>query len=271
MPELPEVETIRQELSPHVVGRKITGLNLEWEGIIRQPEAEEFRERLLGQRIEGLSRWGKYLIFGLDSDDFLVIHLRMSGSLLISHDSAEAPKYTRATIHLDGDKSVFFRDPRKFGRMWLIRDIRDVTRKLGPEPLTSEFTREVLGQRLAKRKAPIKAVLLDQSVIAGIGNMYADETLFAAGIHPERSTVSLTAKEIKRLHGAIREILAAAIKSKGASVENYFRPGGETGTAHFYFKVAHRLGGDFCPVCGTLIERITIRNRGTYFCPRCQK
>ncbi len=271
MPELPEVETIRQELSPHVVGRKITGIDLGWEGIVRHPDAEKFRKRLVGRRIEHLSRRGKYLVFGLDSDDFLVIHLKMSGSLLISHDSAEAPKYTRATILLDGDTSIFFRDPRKFGRMWLIQDTRDVTGKLGPEPLTSEFTWEVLRERLAKRKAPIKPVLLDQSVIAGIGNMYADEALFAAGIHPERSTVSLTSGEIKRLHRAIRETLIAATRSKGASVENYFRPSGEIGTAHFHFKVAHRLGGNYCPVCGTPIERTKVRNRGTYFCPRCQK
>jgi len=269
MPELPEVETIKNELTPHIVGHKLTGITLFWEGIVRQPPVADFCSRLIGQQITGLARRGKYLIVSLTGDDLLILHMKMSGSLLVSRDSSEPPKHTRAIIHLDEGISVFFRDPRKFGAMWLVKDRKAVTDKLGPEPLEADFTPQVLAQRLRNRTAQIKALLFDQSFIAGIGNMYADEALFAAGIHPTRPGGSLSQDEIKRLHGAIKQILWSAIGNKGASVANYFRPGGEEGTAQFEFKVAHGRG-KYCPNCGTPIQRILVRNRGTYFCPRCQ-
>jgi formamidopyrimidine-DNA glycosylase len=153
--------------------------------------------------------------------------------------------------------------------MWLAGDEQTVADKLGPEPLEDSFTSEVLAQRLRNRTAPIKPVLLDQSVIAGIGNMYADEALFEAKIHPLRPTGSLSKDEINRLYRAIRRVLSSAISHKGASVRSYFRPDGNPGTAHFEFRVAHGTGKD-CPICGTPIKRIVVRNRGTYFCPRCQ-
>jgi formamidopyrimidine-DNA glycosylase len=193
----------------------------------------------------------------------------MTGSLLIDQDSSQPPKYTRAIINLDKDTSIFFRDPRKFGRMWLVENTDTIVGKLGPEPLEPGFTPQVLAQRLVKRKAPIKAILLDQHFIAGIGNMYADEALFAAGIHPLRSGNSLSPEEIERLHQAIQQVLWSAIGNKGASTDTYFRPSGERGTAHFQFKVAHRRG-ETCPVCDTPIQRLPIRNRGSYFCPNCQ-
>ncbi len=270
MPELPEVETIKNELLPHIVGRQVTGVTLFWEGIVRQPTVEEFYSRLIGQGLTGLARRGKYLIFSLTSSEVLIIHLRMTGSLLVGQDSVEPPKYTRAIIHLDKDINIFFRDPRKFGVMWLVKDIDSVIGKLGPEPLEAGFTPQVLAQRLTNRTAPIKALLSDQTFIAGIGNMYADEALFAARVHPLRLGGSLSPEEIEHLHRAIQRVLCSAIGNKGASVENYFRPDGTLGTAHFQFQVAHRLSGKFCPVCGTPIERIPIRNRGSYFCPKCQ-
>ncbi len=268
MPELPEVETIKNELMPHIIGRKLTGVTLFWDGIVRQPSVTDFRSRLIGQKITGLARHGKYLIVGLTSDDLLIIHLKMSGSLLISRDSSEPPKYTRAIIHLDKGTNIFFRDPRKFGAMWLVGDKDTIVGKLGPEPLEADFTPQVLAQRLKNRTAPIKALLFDQSFVAGIGNMYADEALFAAGIHPLRPGGSLSQDEIERLHSAIKQVLWSAIGNKGASVVNYYRPSGELGTAHFEFKVAHGRGKD-CPNCSTPIQRITVRNRGTYFCPKC--
>jgi formamidopyrimidine-DNA glycosylase len=269
MPELPEVETVKNELMPHVIGQCITGVTLFWEGIVRQPSVEEFRSRLIGQRIVGLSRRGKYLIFSLTSDEVLVMHLKMTGSLLLKPVSAQTERFIRAIVHLD-DASLYFRDPRKFGRIWLVADAADVTGRLGPDPLEADFTPEILAQRLSDRSAPIKAVLCDQSFIAGIGNMYADEALFAAKIHPLRAGKSLTKDEVERLYGAMQRVLRAAIGEKGASVDTYFRPSGEIGTAHFHFRVAHRLGGKLCSVCGTPIERIPIRNRGSYFCPKCQ-
>ena len=270
MPELPEVETIRSELLPYGVGRQISAVTLFWDGIVRQPSVAEFRSRLVGQRITGLSRRAKYLIFNLSGGGVLIIHLRMTGSLLLKSSSSEPDKFIRAIIYLGGDTTIHFRDPRKFGRMWLAEDAASVLPELGPEPLVADFTPQILAQRLGKRSAPIKALLFDQSFIAGIGNMYADEALFAAKIHPLRSGKSLSREEVERLYRAMQQVLRAAINDKGASVENYFRPGGELGTAHFQFQVAHRLSGEFCPVCGTPIERIPVRNRGTYFCPRCQ-
>jgi formamidopyrimidine-DNA glycosylase len=266
VPELPEVETIKNELLPHLVGHRVTGVTLFWDGIVRQPSVEEFCCRLMGQGITGVARRGKYLIFSLTSGEKLIIHLRMTGSLLIK----PPPKYTRAIIHLDNGTNIFFRDPRKLGVMWLVENTNSIVGKLGPEPLEADFTPQVLAQRLNNRMAPVKALLCDQTLIAGIGNMYADEALFTARIHPLRSGKGLSQDEIERLHCAIQQVLRAAIGKKGASVDTYFRPDGTLGTAHFEFKVAHRLGGKFCPVCGTLIERIAVRNRGTYFCPQCQ-
>ena len=270
MPELPEVETIKNELLPHIVGHRITGVTLLWDGIVRQPSVEEFCSRLIGQRITGVARRGKYLILGLTSGEVLIIHLKMTGSLLVGQDSSEPPKYTRAIIHLDKDINIFFRDPRKLGVMWLVGDESIIVGKLGPEPLETGFTPQVLAQRLTNRTAPIKALLSDQTFIAGIGNMYADEALFAARVHPLRPGGSLSPEEAERLHRAIQRVLWSAIGNKGASTDTYFRPDGTLGTAHFQFQVAHRLGGEFCPKCGTPIERIVVRNRGTYFCPKCQ-
>ena len=269
MPELPEVETIKNELVPHVVGRRISGVTLLWDGMVTGPSAAEFCARLKGQRIGGLRRRGKYLIFSLSGGGLLIVHLKMSGSLLLGRDSSEPPQYTRAIIHLDNGLNIFFRDPRKFGRMRLAGDGDRVIGRLGPEPLEEGFGAGGLAERLSRRKAPIKAALIDQTVIAGIGNMYADEALFAAGIHPLRPACSLSKEELKRLHRAIKQVLLEAINDKGASVSSYFRPGGEKGSAQFQFRVAHRRGQD-CSVCGTPLERLVIRNRGSYFCPKCQ-
>ena len=266
MPELPEVETIRNELLPHVLGREITGVDLFWERIVRRPSVEEFRSRVIGQRITGLSRRGKYLFFHLSGGGVLVMHMKMTGSLLVDPSN---DKFTRAVIYLDNGVALHFRDPRKFGVMWLDSDDSAVAEKLGPEPLGDDFTPELLAKLLRNRTAPVKPVLLDQSIIAGIGNMYADEALFDAKIHPMRTAGSLTTDEIERLHGSIRRVLLKALNSKGASIRNYIRPDGSPGTAHDEFNVAHGVGKN-CPNCGTPIKRIVVRGRGTYFCPECQ-
>ena len=265
VPELPEVETIKNELLPYLIGHPITGVILFWQGIVRQPSAEEFCSHLIGQTITGVARRGKYLILGLTSGEALIIHLKMTGSLLVKPPE----RFTRAILHLDGGTELYFRDPRKLGRMWLVEDKNSIVGKLGPEPLEADFSPQILAQRLSNRTAPIKALLCDQSLVAGIGNMYADEALFAAKIHPLRSGKSLSPGEVKRLHRAIQQVLWSAINDKGASVDTYLRPGGELGSAQFQFKVAHR-GGQPCPACGTLLQRIPVRNRGSYFCPHCQ-
>jgi len=269
MPELPEVETIKNELAPHIIGHCVTGVTLLWDRMVRQPSPEEFCSRLTGQEIAGVGRRGKYLILDLVSGEALIIHLKMSGSLLLKPASAEPDRFTRAIIYLDKEAGIYFRDPRKLGAMWLVEDKNTIVGKLGPEPLEADFTPQLLAQLVNNHTAPIKALLCDQSLIAGIGNMYADEALFAARIHPLRSGRSLSQDDIERLHHAIQQVLRSAINDKGASVNTYFRPGGELGTAHFQFQVAHR-GDKPCPVCGKPIQRLPIRKRGSYFCPKCQ-
>jgi len=269
MPELPEVETIRRDLAATIVGRRIIGVTLNWPHMVLHPSPEDFSCRLVGHCVHQVDRRGKYLILRLESGDALILHLRMSGSLLIALDE-EPDRYCRAVFLLDDGARLCFRDPRKLGKMWLVEDENSVVGGLGPEPLEGRLTAEALGQRLAGRSAPVKALLCDQSVIAGVGNMYADEALFAAGIHPLHRANTLTRQEVRRLHRALRRVLSGAIDSHGASVNDYWRPDGEPGTAQFEFKVAHR-GGKPCPDCGTAIQRIPIRGRGSCFCPRCQK
>ncbi|MBI2859165.1 MAG: bifunctional DNA-formamidopyrimidine glycosylase/DNA-(apurinic or apyrimidinic site) lyase, partial [Chloroflexi bacterium] len=255
MPELPEVETIKNELAPHLIGRTVTGVTVLWEGVIRQPATAEFRARLTGHRIAGLGRRGKYLLIRLENSEWLIIHLKMSGALIVGPSPA-APRFTRAIINLDNGANIFFRDPRKFGRMWLVQDTASVVGGLGPEPLEPEFSPQLLARLLQKRSAPVKALLCDQKVIAGIGNLYADEALFLAGIHPLRSGGSLSSDEVKQLHDSIRLVLRAGIENKGASIQNYARPDGTLGSAHLAFLVPREKGSP-CRHCGTPIERIT--------------
>lgn len=269
MPELPEVETIKRDLTSRIVGRRFVGVTLNWPQAVQIPSPEEFCHRLQGLRIEELDRRGKYLIFRLSTGEALILHLMMSGSLLLDPQGGSDPYY-RAVFLLDDGAGLYFRDPRKLGRMWVVADDSTVVGKLGYEPLSPAFTAEALEEWVKKHSVPIKAALCDQSFLAGVGNMYADEALFAAKIHPRRRTNSLSNEEIARLHRAIRGVLEEAIGSYGASISDYRRPDGEPGTAQFAFKVAHR-GGEPCPVCNTPIERIPIRQRGTYFCPNCQR
>ncbi len=268
MPELPEVETIKNELAPYIVGRTIAGVEIFWDRMVRKPSVEEFRTRLAGERIVGLGRRGKYLLFHLSGGETLVIHLKLTGSLW-QDSPPEGDRFVRATIHLDQGGHIYFRDPRKFGKMWLVPDAALATGKLGPEPFEPGFTAAVLEARLKKRSIPIKTAILDQGVLAGVGNLYADEALFEAKIHPMRPADSLTSAQIKRLYTAILSVLRRGIDNRGASVENYYRPDGAKGKAHTEFKVARRAG-DPCPRCGTTIEYMKVRTRGTYFCPKCQ-
>ena len=269
MPELPEVETIKRELAPCVVGQSFAGVTMNWPKAVQIPSSEAFTHSLVGKTIEEVDRRGKYLILRLSSGESLILHLRMSGSLLLRSTPGEPDPYCRTVFLLDNGLELCFRDPRKLGMIWLVNDENTVVGRLGPEPLEADFTPEVLAQRLSNRSAPIKAVLCDQNVLAGVGNMYADEALFAAGIHPLKRANSLSKEEVLRLHRAVRRVLEEAIASSGASTSDYRRPSGESGAAQFAFRVAHR-GGQPCPVCATPIQRIAIRNRGTYFCHRCQ-
>jgi len=266
VPELPEVETIKNELLPWIVGQSFTQVTLLDRKLLRWPSPEEFQQ-LVGQRVESLERRGKYLIFHLSSGLSLIIHLRMTGALLLNPEGSD--HYARAVFHLSNDARLVFSDRRRLGAIWLGGDAGAIIGKLGPEPLAEDFTPDVLSTLFNEHCIPIKAALIDQNIIAGIGNMYADEILFAARIHPLRRTDTLSDEEIKTLYRSIRNVLASAIGNKGASVDTYIRPGGQLGRAQFNFKVAHRKG-QTCPVCHAPIQRILVRNRGTYFCPNCQ-
>ncbi len=268
MPELPEVETIKNELSPQITGRRFTSITICDAKPVRQPSVDEFCRKLAGRTIEKLERRGKYLIFRLSGGEALVIHLRMTGALLLNPEHAD--RYTRVIFGLDDGSQLVFTDRRRLGAIWLVENEQVVVHKLGPEPLSPKFTIKGLVNLLHKRQAPIKAVLLDQATIAGIGNMYADEALHAAKIHPLRKANSLSSREIQRLYRAINHVLSQAISNKGASTDTYKRPSGEHGTAHHSFHVAHQ-GGKPCPSCGTTIQRLAVRNRGSYFCSNCQK
>jgi formamidopyrimidine-DNA glycosylase len=269
MPELPEVETIKNELLPQVKDCYVTSVRLFRPEAIHEPSAEEFCRRLPGQGVEDIYRRGKYLLFLLFSGERLILHLRMSGLLLIWPAFFKPEPYTTAVFRLNNRKELHFCDRRKLGVIWLVKDENKVIGKLGPEPLSPYFSPQVLAKLLSRRHAPIKASLCDQSLIAGIGNMYADEALFSARIHPLRRTNSLSSAEIGCLYQSIQKVLQRALESKGASTDTYRRPNGKIGSAHFGFQVAHR-GGESCYSCGTLIERVPVRGRGTYFCPNCQ-
>ncbi|MFA5315876.1 MAG: DNA-formamidopyrimidine glycosylase, partial [Dehalococcoidales bacterium] len=206
MPELPEVETIKNELLPYVKGRTIIDVSLDWDGVIRGITAGEFRRRLRGQKIVSLNRRGKYLTFNLNGIDKLICHLKMTGSLLVKQAGDEPERFARVIITLDNATSLQLRDPRKFARMWLTTDPESVIGKLGPEPLEAGFSLDWFHQHLGHRHTLIKPLLLDQKFIAGIGNMYADESLFDAKIHPARATTSLTQQEIERLYRAIKKV-----------------------------------------------------------------
>src|SRR4030042_4256398 len=267
MPELPEVETIKNELAPWGVGQSFTEVAIVDAKLVCGCSAREVRRGLVGQRVESLERRGKYLIFRLSNSRSLIIHITMTGSLLLNPEGIE--RYTRAVFRLSNGPCFVFNDRRRLGVMWLVDDAGTVVCKLGPEPLDKSFAARVLEERLSRHHIPIKAALLDQCIVAGIGNMYADEALFAARIHPLRKTDDLSSAEVRTLHNCIRKVLRVGIGSKGASVDTYVRPEGELGTAHFDFKVAHK-GGDPCSICDSTVERIPVQNRGTYFCPRCQ-
>jgi formamidopyrimidine-DNA glycosylase len=270
MPELPEVETTVNDLRPFVTGIKILKAEVFTERSISQPSAPQFCAQIAGKSITAVTRRGKYLIFELDCGWYWIVHLRMTGSLLVKPSNNPEEKFLRVLISLDNQTAINFRDPRRFGKMWLVKDTSTVVGKLGIEPLTPEFTPEALAAILKRKTVAIKGLLLDQTLIAGIGNMYADEALFLSRIHPISPSNSLTKAQTRRLQAAIQAVLLQGIRDKGASTDTFYRPEGAKGEAHLQFKVAHRKGAA-CAVCGSPIERIVVGQRGTFYCPKCQK
>ena len=278
MPELPEVETIARTLREGgqgrepVAGRAIAGARLLWQRTLAEPRLPEVElsARLAGQRILQVGRRGKFLVFTLDRDT-LLIHLRMSGDIRVEPlaDAAGQPlplqPHDRLALDFTCGQRMVLNDPRKFGRVWLVDDPARVLGSLGPEPFDPELTPEVFYRRLHGAHRQIKPLLLDQAFIAGLGNIYTDEALYAARIYPLRASDSLTGEEAAALWSAIRAVLAEGIRRNGASIDWVYRGG----DFQNHFNVYQRTGQP-CPRCGAPIERITVGQRGTHYCPHCQ-
>ncbi len=269
MPELPEVETTATAIRPHLIGRSITNVRNTWRRHIDRPKFSELVRRLLGHNITGVSRRGKFLLIHLDGEDTLLIHLRMSGQLFVAGGATPADKHTHTIFELDNGSELRFRDTRKFGRVYLVADKAEILGKLGPEPLGPEFTLAVLRDLIRGKKRTLKPFLLDQTIIAGIGNIYADEALFYARLHPRRKTDSLDAEEIANLFNGIKQALQLGIDHEGATISTYVKPSGEKGNMQNSFVVFRRTG-EPCLICNLPVERIVVGGRSTHFCPRCQ-
>lgn len=273
MPELPEVETIARMLRPRLAGRTIAQLEVLWERIVDRPDVATFRAALPGAVIGEVDRRGKFLRLPLSNGQTLLSHLRMTGRFLIreaANGHGDDP-HTRLRFRLDDGTWVIYADPRKFGRFYLVADPQEVLKGLGPEPLDPAFTPEVLAGRLAGRRGELKPLLLDQRIVAGLGNIYASEALWRAQLHPQRRAADLTPAEIARLHAAIVAALRAAVQDGGTSLgdRQYVYPTGELGQHQLALAVYERAT-QACPRCGAPIERTVLGQRSTYFCPRCQ-
>lgn len=282
MPELPEVETIARSLRqpadlpfinstdlkqrPGVVTRVVSDVEINWNRSIATPDPAAFANGLQGRKIVNVSRRAKYLVFELDTN-WLLIHLRMSGDIRVEPRSSSLNlTHDRVILNFQDEARLVFNDTRKFGRLWLLEDPQQVLAKLGPEPLSSDLTPERFFQSLQNRNRAIKPLLLDQAFIAGLGNIYTDEALHLAGIHPLQKAASINQQKAQALLQAIKAVLQEGVRRNGASIDWVYR-GGEFQN---YFNVYQR-SGEACPDCGTKIERIIVAQRGTHFCPNCQK
>ncbi|MGI6145058.1 MAG: bifunctional DNA-formamidopyrimidine glycosylase/DNA-(apurinic or apyrimidinic site) lyase [Clostridia bacterium] len=274
MPELPEVETVRRSLFPYLKGVRIENVEILFAGIVKEPEPALFREKIKGRTVKEIKRRGKYLLFTLDEDLTLVIHLRMTGQLTICSKEFPLNKHTHLTFALSSGKELRFTDVRKFGLVYLVptgkwEGIKGLF-NLGFEPLAPDFTFDVFTEFITNKQGKLKPFLLDQSKIAGIGNIYADEILFEAGLHPQREIKTLTPREIKKLYFALRTILEESINCRGTTMHDFVDGHGKKGSFQERLQVYGRRG-EACNRCGTRLQRIVVAGRGTVFCPHCQK
>jgi formamidopyrimidine-DNA glycosylase len=275
VPELPEVETIRQRLEPLLVGRTFDRVEILDPRLTRPFEPGSVASELEGERVSSLERRGKYLVVRFESRRVLLIHLRMTGNIQHARNGAAADDdaYRRAVVRLDDGSDVTYRDVRRFGT-WLVLEPEQIEPylegRLGEEPLGRSFTTRRLAERLTGRRAPVKAALLDQRTLAGMGNIYVDEALWYAGIHPLRPAGEVGADEIKALHAGIRRALKAGIARQGATLRDYRTPDGGSGRMQHEFRVYGRTG-EPCERCGTPIEKTRAGGRGTWYCPNCQR
>lgn len=269
MPELPEVDSIARSLRRGngklpLPGQRIASVSIQWPRHIAEPSVSTFRRRIRDRLIQDVKRRGKYVVFPLDQDTML-IHLRMSGDLQLVDRGTSPGRFDRTVFHLDSGQELRFSDSRKLGKVYLLEDPEQLLNKLGPEPLDADFTPQVLTTRLLKHRRAIKSLMLDQSFLAGLGNIYTDEALHLAKLHPLRRSDSLNSSEITALWHGIRDALHQGILHNGASIDWVYRGG----TFQNFFHVYQRTG-ESCLECGTCIQRTVVSQRGTYFCPSCQ-
>lgn len=283
MPELPEVETVRRGLVPAMEGRRILAADIR-RADLRWPFPPRMRDRLEGARVKQLRRRSKYILVDLSSDETLLIHLGMSGRMTVS---GQAPgiflrphslpeRHDHVILDMEGDAKVTFNDPRRFGMMDLVAtagaESHRLLSRLGPEPLGNAFDAVSLAELLRGRRTPIKAALLDQRLVAGLGNIYASEALHRAGISPRRAAGHISPRRLAVLVAAIRDVLAEAIEAGGSSLRDHRQATGELGYFQHNFRVYDRAGAPCdTPDCGTSIARIVQSGRATYYCPRCQR
>jgi formamidopyrimidine-DNA glycosylase len=273
MPELPEVETVRRRLEPVLQGRRFDHVEILDSRLTRPHDPLGVAAELTGERVQAVERRGKYLIVRFESGRALLVHLRMTGTLLhAAGTTPDADPHRRAVVRLDDGSDVIYRDVRRFGT-WLLAEPDELepylAARLGREPLAAAFTTRRLAESLAGRRAPVKAAILDQRSLAGVGNIYADEALWRARIHPQRPAGELGEHELRALHRGIRGALRAGIARQGATLRDYRTPDGGSGRMQHEFKVYGREG-EPCERCGQPIEKIRAAGRGTWFCPGCQ-
>lgn len=277
VPELPEVETVRKGLDELVTGETVDSVEVRWANIIAEPASNQFSKRLMGQTLEKVGRRGKFLLFYF-TDDVVISHLRMEGKYELIEPDANGQvvrrgKHTHVIFHLKSGKKLNYLDVRKFGRMYLVPRGEEFEHKslvkLGPEPTVEDFILEEMQEFLTTRWKAIKGLLLDQEIVVGVGNIYADEILFEAGIHPVTPADRLTETEEIRMHQAIIDILDAAVKNGGTTIRSYANAFGDAGTNQDNLKV-YGKEGEACVNCGTEIDKIKVAGRGTHYCPVCQ-
>lgn len=273
MPELPEVETVRRSMSDRVVGSRIDDVGFrDFPGIVGELSPDSFRALVVGERFGRIERRGKHLWLRFEGGNGLFVHLMMTGQLLLLRPDQDRVRFEHLRLMLDNGWSLAYADQRKFGRvLWLTDEAWNaIEQRIGPEPLLDHFTPELLFERTRNRRSPIKAFLLDQRKIAGIGNIYADEALYRAAIHPARETGSLTEQETSRLRDAIRAVLSEGLERKGTTLSDYRDANGEAGANAGNLRVYGRAGTGMCEKCGSTLVRLIVAQRGTTICPVCQ-
>jgi formamidopyrimidine-DNA glycosylase len=272
MPELPEVETLARDLRGLILGAEISRVKIGWSGSVAMPSVRRFVAGLKGRRFLAVSRRGKFLQLDLTGPSYLLVHLRMTGHLAVVPASSDPVPYTRVSFDLSDGRRLAFSDPRKFGRMWWLDQPDLVLGKLGPDPIADDLTCETFVSLIQAHRGAIKPLLLRQDILAGLGNIYTDEALFRAGIHPLRRVDTLSQADLERLYAAVREVLEQAIANRGTTLpDERFRDAQGNRGGNLEHLLVGRSKGQVCPRCGAVLQRAVVGGRGTYSCPTCQK